>query len=143
MRTKKLSKLVKNILIIKSFNKIVVCCKMFHKELMKAFKETELHEEDEITLFLCLLMQGFKNHIKLSHFFYKKNLSFSFIFYYSEKFCVLCNRFLSKIYYSTSSEYFQMISCFLSILMRFAKFHKFDNAFNDFNSESASCDIVC
>ena len=69
MRIKKLSKLVKDILIIKSFNKVVICCKMFHKKLMKVFKETELHKENEITFFLYLLMQDFKNYIKLSHLF--------------------------------------------------------------------------
>ena len=69
MRIKKLNKLAKDILIIKSFNKIVICCKMFHKKSMKAFKKTELHKKDEITFFLCLLMQSLKNHIKLSHFF--------------------------------------------------------------------------
>ena len=66
---KKLSKLAEDILIIKSFNKVVICCKVFHKKLMKAFKKTELYKENEITFFLCLLMQDFKNHIKLFHSF--------------------------------------------------------------------------
>ena len=34
----------------------MICCKMFHKKLMKAFKKTELHKENEITFFLCLLI---------------------------------------------------------------------------------------
>ena len=66
---KKLSKFAKNILITRLFNKIVICCKMFCKKSMKAFKKIELHEENEITFFLCLLMQDFKNHIKLSCLF--------------------------------------------------------------------------
>ena len=41
---------------------------------MKAFKETELHEENEITSFLYLLMQSLKNHVKLSHFFLQEEL---------------------------------------------------------------------
>ena len=69
MRTKKLNKLAEDILIIKSFNKIVICCKMFHKKLMKVFKETELHKKNEITFFLYLLMQNLKNYIKLFCFF--------------------------------------------------------------------------
>ena len=56
MRIKKLNKFIKNILIIKLFNKIVICCKMFHKKSMKVFKKTELHKENKITFFLCLLM---------------------------------------------------------------------------------------
>ena len=47
---------------------------MFHKKLMKTFKKIELHEKNEITSFLCLLMQDFKNHIKFSHFFLQKEL---------------------------------------------------------------------
>ena len=47
---------MKNILIIKLFNKIVICYKVFYKKLMKVFKKIELHEENEITFFLCLLM---------------------------------------------------------------------------------------
>ena len=74
MRTEKLNKFIKNILIIKSFNKIVICCKIFHKKLIKAFKEIELHKENEITLFLYLLMQNLKNCIKLSHLFLQKEL---------------------------------------------------------------------
>ena len=69
MRIKKLSKFIKDILIIKLFNKIVIYCKVFYKKLMKVFKKTELHEENEITFFLCLLMQSFKNHVKLFYFF--------------------------------------------------------------------------
>ena len=69
MRIKKLNKLVKNILIIKLFNRVVIYCKMFCKKLMKVFKKTELHKKNEITLFLCLLMQDFKNCIKFSCFF--------------------------------------------------------------------------
>ena len=60
---------MKDILITKSFNKVVICCKMFYKKLMKVFKKTELHKENKITFFLCLLMQSLKNHAKLSHFF--------------------------------------------------------------------------
>ena len=67
MRTKELNKLAKDILITRLFNRIVIYCKMFHKKSMKAFKKTELHKENEITFFLCLLMQDFKNHVKLSH----------------------------------------------------------------------------
>ena len=69
MRIKRLSKFAKDILIMKSFNKIVICYKMFHKKSMKAFKKIELHEENEITFFLYLLMQDFKNYIKLFYFF--------------------------------------------------------------------------
>ena len=67
MRIKKLNEFTKNILIIKSFNKVMICCKIFHKKLMKTFKETELHKENEITFFLCLSVQDFKNHAKFSH----------------------------------------------------------------------------
>ena len=74
MRMKKLSKFTKDILIIKLFNKVVICCKMFYKKLIKAFKKIELHKEDEITLFLYLLMQDFKNHIKFFHFFLQEEL---------------------------------------------------------------------
>ena len=56
MRMKKLNEFIKDILIIKSFNKIVICCKMFCKKSMKVFKKIELHKENEITFFLCLLM---------------------------------------------------------------------------------------
>ena len=65
---RELNEFVKDILIIKLFNKVVICCKVFCKELMKAFKKTELHEKDKVILFLCLLMQDFKNYIKFSHF---------------------------------------------------------------------------
>ena len=68
MRIKKLNEFIKDILIMKLFNKIVICYKMFCKKLIKAFKKTELHEEDKITFFLCLLMQNFKNCIKLFYF---------------------------------------------------------------------------
>ena len=47
---------MKDILIIKSFNKIMICYKVFHKKLIKAFKKIELYEKNEITFFLCLLM---------------------------------------------------------------------------------------
>ena len=69
MRIKKLNKFIKDILIIKSFNKIMIYYKMFYKKSMKTFKKTELHEKNEITFFLCLLMQDFKNYVKFSHFF--------------------------------------------------------------------------
>ena len=69
MKIKRLNEFMKDILIIKLFNKIVIYYKMFHKKSMKTFKKTELHKENEITFFLCLLMQGFKNCIKLSYFF--------------------------------------------------------------------------
>ena len=59
---------------MKLFNKVVICCKVFCKKLMKAFKKTELHEKNEITFFLCLLMQNLKNHIKFSHFFLQEEL---------------------------------------------------------------------
>ena len=45
---------------------------MFCKKSIKAFKKTELHKENEITLFLCLLMQDFKNHVKFFCFFLQK-----------------------------------------------------------------------
>ena len=41
---------------------------------MKVFKETELHKKNEI-FFLCLLMQNFKNYIKLFYFFLQKKLT--------------------------------------------------------------------
>ena len=56
MRIKKLNEFVKDILIIRLFNKIIIYCKMFHKKSMKTFKKIELHKENETTLFLCLLM---------------------------------------------------------------------------------------
>ena len=48
---------------------------MFHKKSMKIFKKIELHKENEITLFLCLLMQDLKNHIKFSHLSLQKELT--------------------------------------------------------------------
>ena len=41
---------------------------------MKAFKKTKLHKKNKITFFLCLLMQGLKNHVKFFHFFLQKKL---------------------------------------------------------------------
>ena len=64
MRMKRLNELVKDILITKLFNKVVICCKVFYKKSMKAFKKTELHEKNETTFFLCLLMQNLKNCVK-------------------------------------------------------------------------------
>ena len=52
----------------------MICYKMFYKKLTKVFKKTELHEKNEIILFLCLLMQDFKNYIKFSHFSLQKKL---------------------------------------------------------------------
>ena len=69
MKIKKLNKFMKDILITKLFNKIVICYKMFYKKLMKVFKKIKLHEKNEIIFFLCLLMQDFKNCTKLFHFF--------------------------------------------------------------------------
>ena len=69
MKIKELNEFVKNILIIKLFNKIVICCKIFYKKLIKAFKKIELYEENEFFFLLCLLMQNFKNYIKLFYFF--------------------------------------------------------------------------
>ena len=69
MRMKKLNKLAKNILITKSFNKVVICYKVICKKSIKAFKKIELHEKNETTFFLCLLMQDFKNCVKLFCFF--------------------------------------------------------------------------
>ena len=66
---KKLNKFAKNILIIKLFNKIMIYYKMFYKKLIKTFKKTELYEENEITFFLYLLIQNFKNCIKFFYFF--------------------------------------------------------------------------
>ena len=103
---KKLNEFIKDILITKLFNKIMIYCKMFCKKSMKAFKKIELHKKNEITFFLYLLMQDFKNYIKFSHFFYKKNSSFSFISYYLKKFYIFYNRFSLKIYYLTSLKYF-------------------------------------
>ena len=65
---------MKDILIIKSFNKIVIYCKVFHKKSMKVFKEIELHKKNEITFFLCLLMQDLKNHVKLFYLFLQEEL---------------------------------------------------------------------
>ena len=45
---------------------------MFHKKLMKVFKKIELYEKNEITFFLYLLMQDFKNCVKFFYFFYIK-----------------------------------------------------------------------
>ena len=69
MKIKRLSKFAEDILIIKLFNKIMICYKVFHKKSMKTFKKTKLHEENEIIFFLCLLMQDFKNCIKLFYSF--------------------------------------------------------------------------
>ena len=69
MRIKKLNKFVKDILIIKLFNKIMICYKIFHKKLIKVFKKTKLHKKKKITFFLCLLMQDLKNYIKFFYFF--------------------------------------------------------------------------
>ena len=55
MKIKELNKFIKDILIIKLFNKIMICCKVFYKKSMKAFKEIELHKKNEF-FFLCLLM---------------------------------------------------------------------------------------
>ena len=74
MRIKELNELVKDILITKLFNKIVICYKMFYKKLMKVFKKIELHEENEIIFFLCLLIQNLKNYIKFFHFFLQEEL---------------------------------------------------------------------
>ena len=52
MKIKELNKLVKNILIIKSFNKIIICCKMFHKKLIKVFKKTELYKKNEFFFYI-------------------------------------------------------------------------------------------
>ena len=71
---KKLNEFVKNILITKLFNKIVICYKTFYKKSMKAFKKIELHKKNEIFFFLCLLMQDFKNHVKLSYLFLQEEL---------------------------------------------------------------------
>ena len=35
---------------------------------MKVFKKIELYEKNEITFFLCLLIQNFKNYIKFFYF---------------------------------------------------------------------------
>ena len=94
---KELNKLVKDILITKLFNKIVICCKMFHKKSMKVFKKTELHEENEITLFLYLLMQGFKNYVKLSCFsLQKKFIIFIHFLLFRKILCVLQQIFIEN-----------------------------------------------
>ena len=51
MRMKKLNELVKDILITRLFNKIVIYYKVFCKKSIKAFKKIELHEENEIIFF--------------------------------------------------------------------------------------------
>ena len=56
MRMKRLNEFIKDILITRLFNKVVIYYKVFYKKSIKAFKETELHKENEITFFLCLLM---------------------------------------------------------------------------------------
>ena len=76
-------------------------------------------------------------------FLCKKNSSFSFILCYSEKSYTLCNKFSLKIYYLMSSKYLQMISYFLFVSVRSAEFHKFNDAFNDFDSEFAPHDVIC
>ena len=72
MKIKKLNEFVKNILIIKLFNRIVIYYKMFYKKLIKAFKKIELYKKNEITFFLCLLMQDLKNYVKLFYFSLQK-----------------------------------------------------------------------
>ena len=51
MKIKKLNKFIKDILIIKLFNKIVICCKVFYKKLMKVFKKTELYKKKNFFFF--------------------------------------------------------------------------------------------
>ena len=75
--------------------------------------------------------------------FYKKNLSFSFIFYYLERFYMFYNEFSLKICYLMSLKYLQMINYFLFILVKFVKFYKFNNIFNNFNSKFTSYNIIC
>ena len=63
---------------------------MFHKKSMKAFKEIELHKENETTFFLCLLMQSFKNCVKFFYFFLQKELIILIHFLlFKEILCVL------------------------------------------------------
>ena len=76
-------------------------------------------------------------------FFCKKNSSFSFVFYYLERSCMLCNKFSLKIHYLMSLKYFQMINCSLFVLMRSARSHRFNSAFDNFNFKFASCNIIC
>ena len=55
MKIKKLNKLAKNILIIKLFNKIVKCCKMFCKKLIQFLKKLNYIKKKNY-FFLCLLI---------------------------------------------------------------------------------------
>ena len=43
------------IFFIKIIKKAVVCFKILCRQLIKACKETELHEKNDFTFFLCLL----------------------------------------------------------------------------------------
>ena len=74
---------------------------------------------------------------------YKKNSSFSFVSCYLKKSCMFCDKFSLKIHYLTSSKYLQMISYFLFVLVRSARFHKFNGTFSSFGSEFTLCDIIC
>ena len=47
--------IVKIIFFIKIIKRAVICFKILYKQLMKVCKETELHEKDDFTFFLCLL----------------------------------------------------------------------------------------
>ena len=68
----------------------MICYKVFYKKLMKVFKETELHEKNEITFFLYLLMQDFKNCIKLFYFFLQeKPIIFICFLLFREILCAL------------------------------------------------------
>ena len=51
IKIKELNKFIKNILIIKLFNKVVICYKMFHKKSIKAFKKIKLYKKNEIFFF--------------------------------------------------------------------------------------------
>ena len=63
---------------------------MFYKKSMKVFKKTELHKKNEITFFLCLLMQSLKNCAKLFHFSLQEELIILIHFLlFKEILCVL------------------------------------------------------
>ena len=47
--------IMKIIFFIKIIKKAVICFKVLCKQLMKAYKKTELHEKNSSTFFLCLL----------------------------------------------------------------------------------------
>ena len=74
---------------------------MFCKKLIKVFKKIELHEKNEITLFLCLLMQDFKNHIKFFYFFlFEKSIILIYFLLFKEILHILQQIFIKNLLFN-------------------------------------------